>query len=334
MKPIPWRPQAAFLREILPLPCNRPAMVHNPERPEAAARRLITAPASVQSDVRSRAGNSADDSLNTHSVSFRLLALQICLWLLPLLGSIVTPTICAADENTSLVRRTLEDTRLYFTAPMRWNAENWSYVGGTIAMVAAAHEFDDKVRDHFVGDKTVVLDGKDPHSTRDALPAAAILAGTWAYAALLHDASGYAEGWSMVEAAGLSSVSAYALKLVAGRERPNESTQPDSWGHGGSSFPSLHATAAFAIGTVLAESGDDSNRWLRRGLGYGIAAGTAWRRLDGNVHWLSDTVAGAAIGISTAGFVLGQSEHHRLAGRFEVMPLERGALLTWTVPVH
>jgi membrane-associated phospholipid phosphatase len=274
-----------------------------------------------------------DDSLKPYSVSPPKVVSPACVCLVLLIGNIATPTY-AADDNTSLVRRTLEDTRLYVTAPLRWDATDWSYVGGAVAMVAAAHEFDDKVRTHFAGDRPIVLDGKDPHSTRDALPAAAIVVGTWAYAALLRDSSGYAEGWSMLEAAGLSSVSAYALKLVAGRERPNESTQPDSWGKGGSSFPSLHATAAFAIGTVLAESGDDSNRWLRRGLGYGIAAGTAYRRLDGNVHWLSDTVAGAAIGISTAGFVMNRGEHHRLSGRFEVMPLEHGALLTWTMPLQ
>lgn len=296
-------------------------------------RRLIHTPGHVQARVRIRVQLSADHSLKLHLSSANPLWWRI--WLCGLLlGSSAMTSAFAADASTSLTRRTLEDTRLYFTAPLRWDAQDWTYVGGTLAIIAAAHEFDDQVRDHFVGDKVVVLDGKDPHSTRDILPAAAIVAGTWAYAALLRDSSGYQEGWSMLAAAGLSSVSAYALKLIAGRDRPNETPRPDSWRNGGASFPSLHTTAAFAIGTVLAESGDDSNRWLRRGLGYGIAAGTAWRRLDGNVHWLSDTVAGAAIGISTAGFVLDRSEHHRLAGHFDVMPLERGALLTWTMPLQ
>jgi membrane-associated phospholipid phosphatase len=31
-------------------------------------------------------------------------------------------------------------------------------------------------------------------------------------------------------------------------------------------------------------------------------------RLGDNVHWLSDTVAGAALGIATAGFVLNRRE--------------------------
>ena len=66
----------------------------------------------------------------------------------------------------------------------------------------------------------------------------------------------------------------------------------------------MHASAAFAIGTVFAESGDEEHRWLRRTLGYGIAGATAYARLHDNVHWFSDVVAGAAIGFSTARFVM------------------------------
>ena len=83
---------------------------------------------------------------------------------------------------------------------------------------------------------------------------------------------------------------------------------------GGSSFPSLHATAAFAIGTVLAESGNDDYRWFRRALGYGIAGATAYIRVKDNVHWMSDTVAGAALGAASARFAMNRREarDHRL----------------------
>ena len=70
----------------------------------------------------------------------------------------------------------------------------------------------------------------------------------------------------------------------------------------------MHASAAFAIGTVFAESGGEEHRWLRRTLGYGIAGATAYARLNDNVHWFSDVVAGAAIGISTAHFVMNRDE--------------------------
>src|SRR5258708_23520138 len=75
----------------------------------------------------------------------------------------------------------------------------------------------------------------------------------------------------MLEAAGFSAVTTEALKFAAGRARPNETTRVDDWRTGGSSFPSLHVSAAFAIGTVLAESGGDEYRWVRRTLGYGMA---------------------------------------------------------------
>jgi membrane-associated phospholipid phosphatase len=236
-------------------------------------------------------------------------------------------------EETSLVSRTLEDTKLYFTAPLTWDKKNWEIFGGTVAAIVAAHEYDDNVRAHFTRGSNVVLDGKDRNSSRDALPTAAIFAGTWAYAALLQSRGGYAEGWSMAEAGGLSAVSAYALKFAAGRLRPNETTHVDRWSQSGSSFPSLHATLAFAVGTVLAESGEDNYRWLRRALGYGVAFGTAYVRVHDNVHWLSDAVAGSALGMSTAIFVLNRRENRLVQGQIGLLPVDRGMMLTYSLPL-
>jgi membrane-associated phospholipid phosphatase len=89
-------------------------------------------------------------------------------------------------------------------------------------------------------------------------------------------------------------------------------------------------TTAFAVGTVLAESGNDEFRWLRRLFGYGLGAGTAYLRLKHNQHWLSDTVAGAALGISSAHFTM----NRHLSGIEEhlaVVPVPGGALLTYHV---
>ena len=246
---------------------------------------------------------------------------------------LLAPCHAAGAQSAIDARQTLNDAKLYVTAPLRWDSNDWTVFGGAVALVAASHEFDTKVRDHFAGSAPIVLDGKDRNSSRDAYPAAAIVAATWLYASVIDDSSGYVEGWQMLEAAGLSTLSVYALKLAAGRDRPNESTSPDHWFGGGSSFPSLHTSAAFAIGTVLAESGNENWRWLRRGLGYGVALGTAYRRLDGNAHWMSDTVAGAAIGLATAGFVLERPSDRWLLHGLNVQPLERGAMVSWSMPL-
>jgi membrane-associated phospholipid phosphatase len=210
----------------------------------------------------------------------------------------------SVDEPFS-VKSALEDTKLYFTAPLRWDEEDWIAFGGALAAIGIAHQYDEKVREHFAtGSKAILNGGADKNSLRDAAPTVAVIAGTGLYAAFIRDPEGYSETWALLEAGALSGTTAELLGLAGGRERPDGTTSPNQWRQGGDAFPSLHVTAAFAVGTVFAESGNDEYRWIRRIIGYGIAGATGYARINENVHWLSDTVAGAALGIATARFVL------------------------------
>jgi membrane-associated phospholipid phosphatase len=236
---------------------------------------------------------------------------------------------CRADEPPD--RSVLNDTKLYVTAPLRWDTQDWMEFAGTVFAIGVAHEFDESVRHAFEPSGGQPLDGQDPHSTRDAIPAAALLVGTWAYGAFTKDHAEWHEAWNMAEAAGFSAVDTVLLKYAGGRLRPNETTSPDQWFQGGDSFPSMHSSMAFAIGTVFAESGDDEHRWLRRTIGYGIAGATALVRLHDNVHWFSDVVTGAAIGISTARFTMNRDGETTKHSAFSVVPVEGGAMLTYLV---
>jgi len=251
--------------------------------------------------------------------------------LLALCGFLAS-TACLAGNLDA--RAVLEDTKLYFTAPLHWDAKNWAYLGGTLLAVGVAHEYDDDVRDHFVNEPHAAPSGKDPNSLQQAVPAAALVAGTWAAAALLQDRAGYQETWSMLEAGALSTVSGLALKYAFGRERPNDTGDSNAWFGSGDSFPSLHTTAAFAIGTVLAESGNDRYRWVRRTLGYGVAGATAYLRVRDNVHWLSDTVAGAALGMATAHFVMNRRARSHSDSSVMLAPIEGGLMLSWSMPLR
>ena len=206
------------------------------------------------------------------------------------------------------MRGVIEDTKLYFTAPLRWDERDWLQFGGSLAAIGIAHEYDATVRDHFVS--AADAGGKDSNDLRDAVPLAAMVLGTWAAATLLDDRAGFKEGRVMLEAGALTALSTTLFKFAAGRSRPNETSQVDDWRSGGDSFPSMHVSTTFAVGTVFAESGGDDYRWLRRGIGYGLAAATAYARLDSNAHWLSDTVAGAALGIATAQFAMQRRDQH------------------------
>ena len=252
-----------------------------------------------------------------------------------LIGALISARPAAADglEPQDFVH----DAGLYFTAPLRWDATDWLYFGGTVAAIGASHALDDTVRNHFAGAHPL-LDGQDPHSTRDAVPAAALLGGTWLLATVTGDQFGKGESYSMIEAALFSSVTVEALKFAAGRARPDESLSSDEWRTGGSSFPSLHASAAFAIGTVFAESGNDDYRWLRRFIGYGAAAATGYLRLHDNAHWLSDVVAGAAVGVATAHFSINrrlERVQHLDGLNLSVAPIQGGGFeLAFSLPLN
>jgi membrane-associated phospholipid phosphatase len=267
--------------------------------------------------------------------------------ILSVLGLLAAPMVSPAQEqpdaappNTEPAPQKhhpwLEDAELYYTSPLRWDLKDWGYFAGSLGLIAIAHHYDTQVRTHFVAQGARPLGGST-HDLQDIAPTALAIVGTWAYANLIDSADGHREVGAMMEAAGFGVIDAYALKYAAGRERPDQTSDPNKWRHGGSSFPSLHATVAFAVGSVLAESGNDDNRWMRRFLGYGVVAGfTAFERLKHNAHWLSDDVAGAEIGGATAHFVLQREAERREARQnysVSLVPLEGGAMITYNLNI-
>jgi len=227
------------------------------------------------------------------------------------------------------------DFKLYFTAPLHWDASEWAWFGGALVAIGASHHYDTDVRNHFTKNLTPTeISNISSNDLQDALPAVVVFLGTWGYAAWAGDANGHREAWSMLEAAALSTLTAYGTKFIARRQGPDQTSNPNEWfKSGGRSFPSAHATASFAIGTVLAEAGGDDYRWLRRVFGYGVGIGTSYLRLKHNAHWLSDTVAGGALGIASAQFTLNHAYRNQ-DSRFALIPVEGGAMLTYSMELR
>jgi hypothetical protein len=249
--------------------------------------------------------------------------------------AIAATWVCAASGQThdegaeGRARRVGGDIKAYVLAPLRAERPQWVRFGAAVGAIVFAYQLDDDVREHF--EAPLLPSGEEP-DTRDgddALPGALALGGTWLAATLMDDDDGRREAGAMLESMALSTAAAYALKEMSGRQRPFATLERDGFGEDGDAFPSMHATAAFAIGTVLAESGNDRHRWLRRVLGYGLAAGTAYARLDHDAHWLSDTVAGAALGIATARFVRKRRAGDDALAAFSVLPSRDGLVLAY-----
>ncbi len=248
-----------------------------------------------------------------------------------------SPLLAQQDEGPAnekgRVVMVASDVKDYVTAPLHARRQQWVRFGAALGAIALAHQYDDDVRDHF--ETVTVAPGSDADTKdgADAAPAVLALGGTWIAAAIGDNDDGKREAGMMLEAAAFSGVTSFALKELTARERPFETDDPDAWNEDGDAFPSMHTATAFAIGTVLAESGNDRVRWLRRTIGYGLAVGTAYARMDHDAHWLSDTVAGAALGLATARFVMKQREDDK-RGRVTFAPFADGIAVGYVVDLR
>jgi membrane-associated phospholipid phosphatase len=153
------------------------------------------------------------------------------------------------------------------------------------------------------------------------------------------------------EAVALSGVITALLKDAAGRARPYVSadTSAHDFGFGrglrqGSayqSFPSGHATAAFAAASVVTSESQrwwPGRTWLVAPLMYGGATLVALSRMYNNAHWASDVVLGAGIGTFSGIKVVRYTHGHtnnfidRALLGARVAPLPGGRLaVAWTV---
>jgi membrane-associated phospholipid phosphatase len=127
---------------------------------------------------------------------------------------------------------------------------------------------------------------------------------------------------------GTAGVLVLAAKLATGRPRPaDHGDDMDDFApfSGRSSFPSGHTTMAFALATSLSDEIDQPLATV--GL-YTAAAGTAWSRMNDHKHWLSDVVAGAALGYVSAKFATGRLAVFGLRAP-AVLPRAGGIVLEW-----
>jgi membrane-associated phospholipid phosphatase len=124
---------------------------------------------------------------------------------------------------------------------------------------------------------------------------------------------------SVASAAALS----ITAKHIAGRARPDQ--EAGQWGRAtdrsNASFPSNHATVAFAAVTPFAQEYDAP--WL-----YGVAAAGSLGRTAGRQHWVSDVVAGSLLGMAVGGW-LWQAQRTDTHSSFAVAPGPKSVGVAW-----
>jgi membrane-associated phospholipid phosphatase len=154
-----------------------------------------------------------------------------------------------------------------------------------------------------------------------ALPVA--LVSTSGAAVLFGDARMENMGWiSLQSAAGAAALSIGAKHLV-GRARPTENQGPwsTSADRSNASFPSNHASVAFAAVTPFAQEYDAP--WL-----YGLVAAGSLGRTANRQHWVSDVVAGGLLGYAMGDW-LWKAQRNNTASQFAVTPGRRSLGVAW-----
>jgi membrane-associated phospholipid phosphatase len=149
------------------------------------------------------------------------------------------------------------------------------------------------------------------------------LAGAAASAVAFGDARMQNIGIISLESIAGAAALSIATKHVVGRARPNEelgqwSKAPD---RSNASFPSNHATVAFAAVTPFAQEYDAP--WL-----YGLAAAGSLGRTAGRQHWVSDVVAGGVLGMAVGGW-LWQAQRTDTRSNFAVTPGAKSISVAW-----
>src|SRR5215472_570817 len=121
------------------------------------------------------------------------------------------------------------------------------------------------------------------------------------------------------------------LKLAAGRNRPNASSDPGHFFKGGASFPSGHSIASWALASVIAHE-YGNHKWVPF-VAYGLAGAVGAARVAAQQHYASDVVAGSAMGYFIGRYVVNTHEAHALHHHGIITPIVQPSTRTFGVGI-
>lgn len=190
------------------------------------------------------------------------------------------------------------DTKETATAPLGWDRDEWrnlALIGGGLIVTAVA--LDRPIKDAAQRNRSKSSDRffRDIEKFGTKQYGLPLLAGFYGYGALADDYEAKTVALDGFSASILSALATSAIKGVVGRKRPNTGLGPGHFSpfQGDYSFPSGHATGAFAFASVIATHYDSP--WVDA-TAYGVAGLVGLARIRLNAHWASDVVAGGLIG--------------------------------------
>jgi hypothetical protein len=230
----------------------------------------------------------------------------------------------------------LLDAGHVLSSPVRWRGREWLVLSASAAALATMSLADESLSDAARDRGPAFGSVGDALNEFGSAGSLAVLGGFYLAGAIGKDSKAKDVCVDGVAASLIATgMITPVLSTVIGRERPTEENGAYSFKpFDGRSFPSGHATQAFAVASVIATSYDQL--WVKATV-YGAASLTAWGRVRRGKHFPTDVVAGAAIGTLVGRSVVhfnrklrsGEKEPEITGARLTVLPLVSGG--TWGV---
>ena len=218
--------------------------------------------------------------------------------------------------NKAYFKKYWTDSKAIVRSPVRWQQNDWITFGVLVSGTGGLMFADQSVANFAQEQRSEKLDQFSVNFLEpfDLEYSMILMGGIFAHGVLAKNEKSVSTALLAFESYVLAGLLTRIPKNLLGRERP------DNWrGDGpfvfngpfhGNSFPSGHATASFAIASVIATQYRD-HKWVPV-VAYSVASLTAISRVYDNKHWLSDVVAGAAIGTLVGNLVSHRSSNSKL----------------------
>ncbi len=194
--------------------------------------------------------------------------------------------------GVSLIRNIALDQKAMWTSPIHLRMEDVNWLVPVAAVAAVSLASDTGLSKALRGSPSRVSKS-NRFSNYGVGALGAVTGGMYLWGKMTHDdrrgETGLLSGEAAVDAVGVTT----ALRYAFGRQRPAEGNGGGGFWQQGTSFPSDHSAAAWAVASVIAHEYPGP---LTKLFVYGLASAVSISRVTGKDHFPTDVLVGSAIG--------------------------------------
>ncbi len=229
----------------------------------------------------------------------------LCLLVLLCGGSV--PDLCGIQKgdqeyrlNKDFLLGFYDDTQTIFSSPGRWGKKDWMTLGAVIGTGLVLFALDEEIYKSLGDHQNAQSQDISRFISHfgDGAFIVALLTGFYASGEIARSKGLRKTALLSLESWLISGAVVVGIKFLVGRARPyaeegSKAFRPFRGSSRYYSFPSGHATSAFALASVLSDQTDNAMVDI---LSYGLAGLVAASRVHNNKHWVSDVFIGSALG--------------------------------------